>query len=72
MNNLVPISWPDKPFLTKVVKCEILEITRFLIKAVLHGTICMIRFVELLFSLKPSSYKSEEKELLSEEIELLS
>ena len=45
MNNLVPISWPDKLFLTKVVKCEILEITRFLIKAVLHGTICMIRFV---------------------------
>ena len=28
-NHLVTISWPDKLFLTKVVKCKILEITRF-------------------------------------------
>ena len=34
------------------------------VKAVLHGTICMIRFVWLLFGFKISSYKSEEIELI--------
>ena len=34
------------------------------IKAVLHGTICMIRFVWLLFGFKISSYNSEEIELI--------
>ena len=33
-------------------------------KAVLHRTICMIRFVWLLFGFKISSYKSEEIELI--------
>ena len=34
------------------------------LKAVLHGTICMIRFVRLLFGFRISSYKSEEIELI--------
>ena len=34
------------------------------LKAVLHGTMCMIRFACLLFGFKMSSYKSEEIELI--------
>ena len=35
------------------------------LKEVLHGTICMIRFVWLLFGFEVSSYKSEEELTLS-------
>ena len=41
----------------KIDKCEYL-------KVVLHGTICLIQFVWILFGFKISSYKSEDIKLI--------